>query len=328
MFNKGGSMKPVRNKSIFITGGAGFIGSYLCERLIENNRVTVYDNNKRNSLKYTNILNHSNLKIINGDVLDLSLLKKSMSGSQVVIHCAAIAGIYTVVERPTLTLRVNFLGTYHALEAAIQNKVEKFVDFSTSEVYGPYVYKGTEEDLTSQGPVGESRWTYGVSKLAAEHLAHACYEEYGLPILTIRPFNVYGPRQIGEGAIRGIILKAIKDEPIILYNDGTQIRAWCFIEDFIEGIFATLKKPKAIGKTFNLGNPQGTITNLKLAKMIKRLANSKSEIIFKKHPGPEVQIRVPSIDRAKKLLGYSPKVGLEDGILRTIEWYRNLKTEK
>lgn len=315
-------IKAPEDKKILITGGAGFIASYLCERLAEKNKVIVYDNNKRNALKWSPVRKHRNLTIIKGDVLDLASLKKAMSGCQIVIHCAAIAGIYSVVKSPSLTLKVSFLGTYNALQAAIKERIERFVDFSTSEVYGPFVYKGDEDNLTSQGPVGESRWSYAVGKLAAEHLTHSYHKEYKLPVVSIRPFNVFGPRQVGEGAIRAIILRAIKNEPITLYNDGTQIRAWCFVEDFVNGVMAVLVKPRAVGKAFNLGNPQGAITNIKLAKMIKRLANSNSKIVFKEHPGPEVEIRVPSIQRAQKILGYSPQTGLEDGILKTTAWYK------
>ncbi len=319
--------RVIKNKNIFITGGAGFIASHICERLIAHNRISVYDNKERDAMQYTSLRRHPNMRFIEGDVLDAAHLKKAMAKSDLVIHCAAIAGIYSVVKSPSLTLKVNFLGTFHALEAAIHNKVRRFVDFSTSEVYGPYVYKGTEEDLTSQGPVTEGRWSYAVSKLAAEHLTHSYHKEYGLAVTTLRPFNIYGPRQVGEGAVRGMILKAIKGQPITLYNDGTQIRAWCYIDDFVDGVISLLDSPKSIGQTFNLGNPQGSITNLELAKMIKRLVVARSKIIFKKHPGPEVQVRVPSIHRARCLLGYCPKIGLEEGITRTIAWYRNFEKE-
>ncbi len=316
----------IKHKKIFITGGAGFIASHLCERLIENNRITVYDNNTRNALKFTSLLKHPNLRMIRGDVLDRAHLKKSMSGAQIVIHCAAIAGIYSVVKSPSLTLRVNFLGTYHALESAVAAGARRFLDFSTSEVYGPYVYKGTEDDLTSQGPVSEGRWSYAVSKLAAEHLAHSYEQEYKLHVTTVRPFNVYGPRQVGEGAIRQIVLRAIKNETVTLYNDGTQIRAWCYVDDFVDGVLSALVHKNAVGKTFNLGNPQGSVTNIELAKLILRLTGSKSKIVFKKHPGPEVQVRIPSIHRAQKLLSFHPKISLEEGIVRTIAWYRNHET--
>ncbi|MGH9142268.1 MAG: NAD-dependent epimerase/dehydratase family protein, partial [Vicinamibacterales bacterium] len=137
----------------------------------------------------------------------------------------------------------------------------------------------------------------------------------------VRPFNVYGPRQVGDGAIRGMIIQALQNLPLTLYNDGTQIRAWCFVEDFVDGVLRCAENPEAVGHAFNLGNPQGTITNLGLAEMIVRLTNSKSTIVFKPHPGPEVDLRVPSIEKAMTLLGYEPKVSLEAGIARTIPWY-------
>jgi len=219
------------------------------------------------------------------------------------------------------TMEVNLLGTHQVVKAALDVKVERFVEFSTSEVYGPFIHKGKEDDLTTIGPIGESRWVYAASKLASEHLSYAHYKEDGLPLAIVRPFNVYGPRQVGDGAIRGMILQALQHAPITLYNDGTQIRAWCFVEDFVDGVLRCAARPEAVGHAFNLGNPQGTITNFELANMILRLTNSRSEIVFKPHPGPEVDLRVPSIDKAMQLLGFSPKVSLEAGISRTIPWY-------
>jgi nucleoside-diphosphate-sugar epimerase len=195
------------------------------------------------------------------------------------------------------------------------------VEFSTSEVYGPFIHKGKEDDLTTIGPVGENRWVYAASKLASEHLSFAHYKEDGLPLTIVRPFNIYGPRQVGDGAIRGMVLQALQQAPITLYNDGTQIRAWCYVDDFVDGVLRCAERPEAVGQAFNLGNPQGTITNFELANMIIRLTNSRSEIVFKPHPGPEVDLRVPSIEKAQALLGYQPKVSLEAGISRTIPWY-------
>src|SRR5438093_6924674 len=140
-------------------------------------------------------------------------------------------------------------------------------------------------------------------------------------IASGRPFNVYGPRQVGDGAIRGMILQALQHAPITLYNDGTQIRAWCHVDDFVDGVLRCAEKPEAVGHAFNLGNPQGTVTNFELANMILRLTHSTSEIVFKPHPGPEVDLRVPSIEKATQLLGYNPKISLEAGISRTIPWY-------
>ena len=213
------------------------------------------------------------------------------------------------------------LGTHQVVKAALDVGVERFVEFSTSEVYGPFIHKGKEDDLTTIGPIGESRWVYAASKLASEHLSYAHYKEDGLPLAIVRPFNVYGPRQVGDGAIRGMILQALQHAPITLYNDGTQIRAWCFVEDFVDGVLRCAEKPEAIGQAFNLGNPQGTITNFELANMIIRLTQLEVEIVFKPHPGPEVDLRVPSIEKAATLLGFKPTVSLEAGISRTIPWY-------
>ncbi|MBT7453212.1 MAG: NAD-dependent epimerase/dehydratase family protein [Gemmatimonadetes bacterium] len=312
----------ITGKRVFITGGAGFIASHIVERLVDANQVTIFDSMQRNAIKYSKSLEHENLNLIEGDVLDAAAVTSAMEGADVVVHCAAIAGIYSVGRQPTMTMKVNLIGTYNVLEAAIGADVGLFLDFSTSEVYGPHVYKGEETDPTTQGPVGERRWTYAVSKLAAEHLAHSYHAEYDLPVITVRPFNVYGPRQVGEGAIREMIRLALADEPVILYGGGTQIRSWCYVDDFVDGILLCLGTESAKGQVFNLGNPLGTSANINLVETIIRLTNSKSEILHKPHPGPEVEIRVPSIGRAHDMLGFDPKVGLEEGIGRTIAWYR------
>lgn len=318
-------MAKIKGKKIFISGGAGFIASHLIERLAGQNRIVAYDNFCRNAIKFIALNRFPKVKVVHGDILDAPLLKRSVRGCDIFIHCAAIAGIYSVGKKTSQTIKVNFLGTSNLLEAIKKNKVERFVDFSTSEVYGPFIYKGTENDLTTQGPVTENRWAYAVSKLASEYLTYSHYEEFGLPIAAVRPFNIYGPRQVGEGAIHKLIFQALNNEDITLYNDGTQIRAWCYVDDFVEGIMRILVNKSAVGHTFNIGNPQGAITNLKLAESIVRLIQSRSRIIFKPHPGPEVQVRVPSIEKARKILKFKPIVGLEEGLLSTIEWYREHK---
>ena len=309
------------NKRICITGGAGFIGSHLVSRLIEHNDVVVYDNLHRNALQFAHLDGHQHLHFIQGDVLDFAATRKALDGCQVVIHCAAIAGVYTVDRSAVRTMEVNMLGTHQVVKAALEVGVERFVEFSTSEVYGPFVHKGREGDATTIGPIGESRWVYAASKLASEHLSYAHYREDNLPLVIVRPFNVYGPRQVGDGAVRGIVLQALQNLPITLFNDGTQIRSWCYVDDFVDGVLRCTEVPGAIGEAFNLGNPQGTATNFELANMIIRLTGSKSEIVFKPHPGPEVDLRVPSIEKAATILGFKPAVSLESGITRTIPWY-------
>jgi UDP-glucose 4-epimerase len=311
----------LKNTRVCITGGAGFIGSHLAAHLLDDNEVVVFDNLHRNAIQFAHLDDHRNLTFIEGDVMDPVATRKAVDGCQIVIHCAAIAGVYSVDRNAVTTIEVNMLGTNNVVRAALATGVQRFVEFSTSEVYGPFIHKGKEDDLTTIGPVGENRWVYAASKLASEHLSFAHYKEDGLPLTIVRPFNVYGPRQVGDGAVRGIVLQALQHAPITLYNDGTQIRAWCYVDDFVDGVLRCAERPEAIGQAFNLGNPQGTITNFELANMIIRLTKSTSGIVFKPHPGPEVDLRVPSIEKAQTLLGYQPKVSLEAGLSRTIPWY-------
>ena len=312
----------LKNKRICITGGAGFIGSHLVSRLVDDNEIVVYDNLHRNALVFAHLEHHPHLHFIKGDVLDYDATRKAVDACQVVIHCAAIAGVYTVDRSAVRTMEVNMLGTHQVVKASLDVGVERFVEFSTSEVYGPFIHKGKEDDLTQIGPIGESRWVYAASKLASEHLSYAHYREDNLPLTIVRPFNVYGPRQVGDGAIRGLTIQALQNLPITLFNDGTQIRSWCYVDDFVDGVLACAENPAAIGQAFNLGNPQGTATNFELANLILRLTNSTSEIVFKPHPGPEVDLRVPSIEKAMKLLGFKPTVSLEAGVSKAIAWYR------
>ena len=238
----------IEGKTIFITGGAGFIGSSLVSSLIDNNRIVIYDNFVRNSLKDKKLNDHSNLTIIEGDILDYEYLSKSMIDSEIIIHCAAIAGIDTVIKDPVLTMKVNMVGSANILEAASYlKKLERLVCFSTSEVFGQQSFRSDEADNTIMGKVGEARWTYAVSKLAVEHLAIAHFQKRSLPISVVRPFNVYGPGQVGEGALKTFVIKSLMNKPIEIHGDGTQIRAWCYLKDMIDGLLLIMTHPKAIG---------------------------------------------------------------------------------
>jgi dTDP-glucose 4,6-dehydratase len=313
----------VKNKKIFLTGGSGFIGTKIVERLIKDNEIVVYDTLQRNSLKNTNMIGHPNLNLIKGDVLDFEKLKESIKGSEIIIHLAAIAGIDTVIKSPTKTMNVNYIGTSNVLRATNELKnIYRFIDFSTSEVYGSYAYKRDESNVTTMGAVGEARWTYSISKLAAEHLTHSYHKEFGLPTISIRPFNIYGPGQIGEGAIHNFIKRAINNEDVQIHGDGDQIRSWCYVDDIVDGIILCLENEKAIGQVFNIGNPRSTVTILSLAEKIKSIAESSSEIVFVPKNYVDVELRIPDIKKSKELLGYSPKIDLNDGLTRTIEWYR------
>lgn len=315
-------------KRIFVTGGSGFIGTNLCERLIRDNEIIVYDTGRRNAIKYTDLLKRPGLTFIEGDISDREKLSKAADGCDMIVHLAAIAGIDSVTIDPLSTMKINLMGTYELLEAVKGRRLERFVLFSTSEVYGPYVFRADETAMTSQGEVGVLRWTYATSKLAAEHLAHCYYSQFGLPLTIIRPFNVYGPRQVGEGAVHKFVVNAIDNEDLVIYGDGNQIRAWCYVDDIIDAVTLALAKDKAVGNVFNLGNPNSTVTIQGLAQKIIRLSGSKSRIVFKSRDYPDIEIRVPDVSKAERLLGFKPRVDLDEGIQRTIDWYRNISGDR
>jgi UDP-glucose 4-epimerase len=313
----------IENKVIFITGGAGFIANTLIREYISTNKVIVYDNFHRDTLTGSGFVRHPNIQVIKGDVLDAALLTKSMKGADIVIHAAGIAGIDTVIKDPVKTMQVNMIGTANALEAARVNKIkDRFIDFSTSEVFGSMAFRSAEIDQTVSGSAGEARWTYAVSKLAGEHLAYAYYRQYQLPIVTIRPFNVYGPGQTGEGAMQIFIKKALKNETIHIDGDGTQIRAWCYVDDFTDCLVRCIEYPGAIGESFNIGNARAVITVLGLAQTVCRVLHSRSKIIFAPPLSADIAIRIPSVEKADQVLGFKAKVDLEEGIKNTADWFK------
>lgn len=312
----------MKSKKYFITGGAGFIANTIIRNLLpEGHEIIVYDSFHRDTLSNSELSGHPNIKVIKGDVLDLRLLKESMNGSDSVIHAAGIAGIDTVIKSPVDTMKVNMIGTANVLEACLHHGIsDRVLDFSTSEVFGTHAYRSTEKDQTISGSAGEARWTYAVSKLAGEHLAKAYHSQFNLPVVTVRPFNVYGPGQTGEGAIQIFIKKALQNEDITIHGDGVQIRAWCFVDDFVECIMKCLKSEEAVGESFNIGNSRAVITILGLANLVCRVLSSKSKIIHTDPLSADVEIRVPSLDKAEKVLGFKAKVDLEEGIQKTAEW--------
>jgi len=313
----------ISRRKIFITGGAGFIGSMLIGRLIKVNQITVYDNLRLDAISSHPWVNHKNINLVKGDILDFASLKGAMTGADIVVHCAAIAGIDTVIKKPTETMRVNMVGTAKVLDAALTlPHLERLVNFSTSEVFGQSAFRSEESDTTHIGAVGEARWTYAVSKLAAEHLSKAYHDEFKMPIVTVRPFNVYGPGQVGEGALSIFIKQALRGEEILIQGQGNQIRAWCYIDDFVDGLLLAIAHPNAIGESFNIGNARAVITVYGLAQTVVRVLKSSSTIRFVAANGPDVELRVPSVSKAKKLFGFEAKVDLEDGIRRTADFYR------
>jgi UDP-glucose 4-epimerase len=315
---------PLTGKRIVVTGGAGFIGTTLARTLVEENEIVALDNLHRDSLTGTELTEHSNFTFVHGDVLDADLLRDVARGATHLVHAAAIAGVDTVIESPVRTMRVNLIGAYNALEAALAtaDTIERVIEFSTSEVFGTYAYKVDEEHVTTQGSVGEARWTYAVSKLAGEHMAQAYYDELSLPTVALRPFNVYGPGQIGGGAIRAFIETALAGDDLVIHGDGSQIRAWCYVDDMVDALLLALEHPNAVGESFNVGNARSAVTIYDLAQRIKRLTGCLGDIVFQPLHYTDVELRVPNVDKARRMLGFEASVELDEGLARTIAWYR------
>jgi UDP-glucose 4-epimerase len=315
----------LQGKRIFITGGAGFIATTLTRLLADGNEVIAYDNLHRDALTATDLMEHPNVTFVRGDVLDAEHVAQAANGATHIVHCAAIAGVDTVRESPVRTMRVNMIGTYNALEAALATRdtLERFVDFSTSEVFGTHADNVHEGHVSTIGSVGEARWTYAVSKLAGEHMAHAYHDELDIPTVTVRPFNVFGPGQIGGGAIRAFIEAALAGRDLTIHGDGSQIRAWCYVDDMVRAVLLCLERAEAIGQSFNIGNDRSTVTILDLAQRIKRLTGCPGEIVFQPLHYADVEVRSPNVAQARALLGFEAEVDLDEGLERTIAWYRS-----
>jgi len=314
----------LEGKRVLITGGAGFIGSTLARRLVGANRVVLFDNLTRDALQHTDLAAHPNVELVPGDILDADALGKAAKGATHIVHMAAIAGVDSVLKSPVRTMRVNLLGTANVLEAAAANAegLERFVDFSTSEVFGRHAYKVEETHETSGGSVGEARWTYAVSKLAGEYLAHSYFDEMALPTAVIRPFNIYGPNQVGSGAIHHFTVRGLAGDDLIIHGDGSQIRAWCYIDDIVAAVLEILESPAAVGQAFNIGNPRSVCTTYDLALRIKRLTGGRSALVFRPLHYSDVEIRIPDITKSRELLRWEPQVDLDEGLERTLAWYR------
>jgi UDP-glucose 4-epimerase len=316
---------PLAGKRIVMTGGAGFIGTTLAGRLVDRNEIVAIDNLHRDSLSGSTLADHPNFSFHEGDVMDAELLSSVAKGATHLVHLAGIAGVDTVLESPVRTMRVNLIGTYNALEAALATKdtLERFLDFSTSEVFGSYAFNVREGHVSTIGSVGEARWTYAVSKLAGEHMAHAYHDELDLPAVTVHPFNIYGPCQIGGGAIRAFIEAALAGKDLTIHGDGSQIRAWCYVDDMVAAALLCLELPEAVGQAFNIGNPRSAVTIYDLAQRIKRLTGCSGELVFQPLHYTDVELRIPNVEKARDALGWEPRVDLDEGLARTIAWYRS-----
>lgn len=307
---------------ILITGGAGFIGSHLCEALtLDDHKVTILDNLSTGNKK--NILNpNKNVNFIEGDIRNADLVESLVSNSDLVYHLAAALGVKNILENTLEAISVNIEGSATVLNAAAKFR-KKIILASTSEIYGKNPHQPlSEKDDRLIGPPQYSRWSYSDSKAIEEYMAFALRKSMDLDFITIRFFNIVGPRQIGTyGMVMPSMIKLAKNNlPIEVYGDGSQTRVFCHVSDAIEALLKLSKKKSAYGEVFNLGGVE-EITILALAEKITLLTNSKSPIIFKSYfevygEGYEdMERRVPDISKLNSYINWKPRHSVDKIIL-------------
>jgi len=305
---------------VVITGAAGFIGSHLCDYFIKKKHyVVAIDNLITGNIKnIEHLFGNERFLFIKHDVTNYIHIPGKVDA---VLHFASPASPVDYLKYPIQTLKVGALGTHKALGLAKEKKAI-FMLASTSEVYGdPQVSPQPESYWGNVNPIGP-RGVYDEAKRFAEALTMAYHRYHKLPVRIVRIFNTYGPRmRLNDGrVVPNFIYQALKNKPITVYGDGTQTRSFCYISDLVEGIYKLLFKN--IPEPVNLGNPQ-EMRIIDFAYLIKKLTNSKSEIVFKPLPQDDPKQRRPDITKAKKLLNWEPKVSLEKGLKLTIEYFKN-----
>jgi dTDP-glucose 4,6-dehydratase len=305
-------------KVVVITGGAGFIGSHLCDRLIkEGFRVICLDNfitGTKDNIRH--LLDDKNFKLIEHNVTKYINIKGKVD---YVLHFASPASPEDYLKYPIQTLKVGSLGTHNALGLAKEKKA-KFMLASTSEVYGdPHVHPQPETYWGHVNCVGV-RGCYDEAKRFAEALTMAYHRVHKIDTKIARIFNTFGPSmRIHDGrVIPNFIYQALNNKPLTVYGKGTQTRSFCYIDDLVEGIFRLMLSK--INEPINLGNPK-EFTILQLARLVLKLTRTKSKIIYKPLPQDDPRQRQPDITRAKKLLKWKPKIELEEGLRKTIAWF-------
>jgi len=314
----------LRGKTILITGGAGFIGSSLAEKLADNNQLILLDLAFRQKpVEFTRLLGHPNVRTIEGSLLNGIDLAGLCQEADMIVHTAAVLGVDRVCNAGRETLETNYVGTSRLLQALEGNKkLQRFIYFSTSEVFGVDSFRVDENSPPRVGPIAEARWSYAIAKLAGEHLVKAYFRETGMPIAIVRPFNIFGPRRTGDHALLRFIVNALSGKPLLVHGDGSQIRSWCYIEDFCSALLLMLERSESVGEDFNIGNPSNTLTIYALARRVVDFCGTDAPIHFVEHPFADISIRVPSLTKSQSLLGYKPCYDLDSALSLTVEWYR------
>lgn len=306
-------------KTVVVTGGAGFIGSYICEKLIEEGfKVICVDNLITGSLENIRHL----LSDINFRFKEHNITRYIDLGERVdyVLHFASPASPVDYLKFPIQTLKVGSLGTHNALGLALKKKA-KFIFASTSEVYGdPQEHPQRETYWGNVNPIG-IRGCYDESKRFGEAISMAYHRIHKIDTKIIRIFNTYGPRMRRDDGrvIPNFIYQALTNRPITIYGKGAQTRSFCYITDLVEGIFRAMNIK--IHEPINLGNPN-EFKILQLAKIVLKLTGSKSRIIYKALPEDDPCQRQPDIRKARQILSWRPKIELEEGLCKTIEWFK------
>jgi UDP-glucose 4-epimerase len=303
---------------IFITGGAGFIGSHLCDALIaEGKEVTILDNLSTGSKKNIAHL-EGKINVYQGDIRDKKLVESLVEQCDLVLHMAAALGVDNILENPIESISTNYHGSEVVLNAAVKYD-KRIIIASTSEIYG----KNSKQPLSEKddriiGTPQKLRWTYSDAKALEEASAHFLFLTKNLKVTTIRFFNTVGPRQVGRYGmvIPRFVGAAINNEPINIFGDGSQTRVFCHVSDSIKAVLALSVDDKTIGEVFNLGG-RGEISILELAKLIIEQTNSRSEITFTDYADAysagfeEMARRVPDISKIKLFTGWEPEIGLK-----------------
>ena len=306
-------------KRTLVTGGAGFLGSHICEYLLnKGHEVIAMDNLLTGTVANIEHLQGENFKFIKHDVTEYIYCAGPID---YVIHFASPASPKDYLELPIPTLKVGALGTHKALGLAREKKA-RFLLASTSEVYGdPQVHPQKEDYWGHVNPVGP-RGVYDEAKRYAEAITMAYHRFHGLDTKIVRIFNTYGPRmRTKDGrAIPAFVPQALMNQPVTIFGDGSQTRSFCYVDDLIEGICRLLFSNQH--EPVNIGNPD-EMTIKELAETIIKITGSKSEIIFNPLPIDDPKVRQPDIEKAKTILGWEPQVSLDEGLSRTIVWFKN-----